>query len=328
MQFLVSTTGSTVPLKDLGPEIQNPTTDRDLALEFSPEDLFRSLDLASAIQGGQLTLRISSASGGLVSITADEYEPALVFQSDITVIPNNVPTSEELAATKISTPVQYNTFPLTVSSTTAIANIVVSNSAKFVDYRVSSGDTAYLYGTGGSDGYFTVNYVIDNKKLVTVQSLANTMGTGRLVILYPPGSTKIGVDTTGFINSSASSLQQTLFDLDQSIGSSLTETEHEKLRQLIHFINEGPAEGFASGAYKEVLPANNPFPTQIVWWESSAKTQKIYEKLISYSLGKSKPSPIQWKMYAEDGTTLLTTVTDTIMYGTGPFELNRTRTIV
>jgi len=42
----------------------------------------------------------------------------------------------------------------------------------------------------------------------------------------------------------------------------ITASDHEILRQLIHFIDSGgPADGFASGAYKEILPTGNPFPT-------------------------------------------------------------------
>jgi len=53
----------------------------------------------------------------------------------------------------------------------------------------------------------------------------------------------------------------------------LTESQHRTLRQLIHFIDEGPAGGFTSGAYKEVL--GGVFPTSIIWWESSSKAKKI-----------------------------------------------------
>lgn len=112
-------------------------------------------------------------------------------------------------------------------------------------------------------------------------------------------------------------------------GSGLTADQHKVLRQLIHFIDEGPAEGFASGAYKEVLPTGNPFPTSIIWWESSGKTQKIVEKLITRSGGAAtnvKPTPIKWKVYDTDGTTVLWTITDAIVYS-GIVESTRTRTI-
>jgi len=109
-------------------------------------------------------------------------------------------------------------------------------------------------------------------------------------------------------------------------GSGITAEEHKTLRHLIHFIDEGPAGGFASGAYKEILPVADPFPTQIIWWESSSKLEKIVEKNITRNTNQT-PAVIQWKMYDTDGTTVLVTVTDTISYS-GIFEISRTRSIV
>lgn len=114
-----------------------------------------------------------------------------------------------------------------------------------------------------------------------------------------------------------------VFDLRSGTG--ISEAAHKALRQLIHFINDGPADGFATGAYKETLPVANPFPTSLIWWESSSKLQKIVEKTLTYT--GAFPTTIEWKMYDTDGTTLLATVTDTISYS-GPFEIDRTRAIV
>ena len=113
---------------------------------------------------------------------------------------------------------------------------------------------------------------------------------------------------------------------DSSGGSTgITEATHNALRTLIHFIDDGPAEGFVSGAFKEILPSG-PFPTSYIWWESVAKINKILELSI---IRDSRKNPIseEWKMYDTDGVTILTTVTDTILYS-GPFETSRTRTIV
>jgi hypothetical protein len=102
---------------------------------------------------------------------------------------------------------------------------------------------------------------------------------------------------------------------------------HAAVRHLIHFIDEGPAEGFASGAYKEVI--GGAFPTSVIWWESSSKLKKIVEKIITRSGGGAtnvKPTPIVWKVYDTDGSTVLATVSDAITYS-GVFETARTRTI-
>lgn len=124
-----------------------------------------------------------------------------------------------------------------------------------------------------------------------------------------------------------SSNRMTLEDTENSpitLSQLLTEGEHKTVRQLIHFIEEGPAEGFASGAYKETLPSANPFPTSIIWWESSSKLKKIVERTITWT--GANPTTDEWKIYDADGSTVLATVSDAISYS-GPFETTRTRTI-
>jgi hypothetical protein len=118
-----------------------------------------------------------------------------------------------------------------------------------------------------------------------------------------------------------------LFDprnVTSSTSSGLTAADHAKLRQLIHFVDQGPAEGFATGAYKEV--SGGIFPTSVIWYTSSAKTSKIVQKDISYNSSKA-PIVIAWSVYGIDGATVLATATDSINY-TGPFETSRTRAIV
>lgn len=108
-------------------------------------------------------------------------------------------------------------------------------------------------------------------------------------------------------------------------GNFLTPGQHEALRQLIHFIDAGPASGFASGAFCEILPSADPFPTSETWYEDATKVKKIVETLYTYT--GPVPSSITWNMYDTDGTTILATVTDAITYASGVFEVSRTRTI-
>ena len=102
----------------------------------------------------------------------------------------------------------------------------------------------------------------------------------------------------------------------------LTESQHEVLRQLIHFIEDGPAEGFASGAYRETTGTVKP--TSIIWYADNTKADKIVEKTLTWT--GVNATTIQWKMYDTDGSTVLATVTDAITYS-GIFETSRTRTI-
>lgn len=104
----------------------------------------------------------------------------------------------------------------------------------------------------------------------------------------------------------------------------ITALDHRTLRQLIHFI-EGPAEGFASGAYEETLPSADPFPTSVIWWTSSAKVDKIVEETITYNANKTINTDT-WQVYDVDGSTVLATVVDTYSYS-GVFVTSKTRTI-
>jgi len=107
-------------------------------------------------------------------------------------------------------------------------------------------------------------------------------------------------------------------------GGGISENQHRALRQLIHFIDNGPANGFASGAYRENLPTGNPFVTSVTWYDDNTKVKKLVQKLITYT--GVLATQVQWKMYDVDGSTVLATVTDAITYS-GIFESDRTRTI-
>jgi hypothetical protein len=144
---------------------------------------------------------------------------------------------------------------------------------------------------------------------------------------YPQNATSdtaVGIERDGSGNLVLKDITGT-FVLDDLGGSGVTETGHKTLRQLIHFIDGGPAEGFASGAYRETLPSADPFPTTITWWTSAAKTAKIVDKTITYNANKTA-NTVQWRVYDVDGSTVLATVTDAIAYSS-VFETSRTRTI-
>ena len=112
--------------------------------------------------------------------------------------------------------------------------------------------------------------------------------------------------------------------LEVSSGSGMTSSEHESLRQLIHFIEEGPSTGFSSGAFKEIV--GQPFPTSIIWYTNAAKTKKIIEKLIVRN-ASNNPTIITWNMYDANGITIINTVVDTFTYINNSFETSRVRTI-
>jgi len=97
---------------------------------------------------------------------------------------------------------------------------------------------------------------------------------------------------------------------------------HSALRQLIHFIDNGPAQGFATGAYRETT--GTIYPTSIIWYNHGGPGKiKIVEKLITWA--GVLPATITWNMYDAAGV-VIATISDAISYS-GMFETSRTRTI-
>lgn len=141
-------------------------------------------------------------------------------------------------------------------------------------------------------------------------------GSDKIVTLYREGDELYFED-----NLNAAASRKSLSNLS---GGGITESQHEALRQLIHFIDDGPASGFPSGSYREALPSGGIFPTSEIWWESSSKLKKIVSLDTTWS-GATITQEI-WKVYDTDGTTVLATVTDAISYS-GVIETTRTRTI-
>jgi hypothetical protein len=123
-------------------------------------------------------------------------------------------------------------------------------------------------------------------------------------------------------NGSRFSLKDVTGEYDpRSGGGGISEVQHNALRQLIHFINDGPTDGFASGSFKESEAV--VFPTYEIWWESSSKLKKIVSLDTTWT--GPKITGEVWKIYDTDGSTVLVTVTDAIAYS-GIFEASRTRT--
>lgn len=109
-------------------------------------------------------------------------------------------------------------------------------------------------------------------------------------------------------------------EYDPRSGGGISEAQHKALHDLIHFIDEGPADGWTSGAYKETT-WSGVFPQTVIWYTDSGKSKKIVELTITWT--GVNPTTEVWEMYDATGA-LLVTVTDSITYS-GIFEQNRTR---
>jgi len=161
----------------------------------------------------------------------------------------------------------------------------------------------------------------DLSKVVTINSI---IATGKPVL---------------FIDIDAPSLSKTSGDLDEImsslgyayVGEAPTTTttlasqyeNHDNLRSMVHFIDNGPANGFPSGAFRETT--GGVFPTLVVWYDDNTKAKKIVELIIVRNPNRT-PATETWNMYDTDGVTVLVTVVDTIAYS-GVTETSRTRTI-
>lgn len=118
--------------------------------------------------------------------------------------------------------------------------------------------------------------------------------------------------------------EKTLLIAVAAAPSPLTASQHAALRTLNHWAAEGPFESY-SGAYLETLPAAAAFPTDWIWWASSAKAAKLMDETVTYNSNMTVATQ-RWRVYNSDGSTVLLTATDTMTYS-GVFELTRTRVI-
>lgn len=89
---------------------------------------------------------------------------------------------------------------------------------------------------------------------------------------------------------------------------------------IIFYLDDGPVAG-----YKETTPFGAAFSTAQTWYTDSTKTKKVVELLLTLNLN-NQPTTEVWNLYAADGATISSTVTDTITYQNA-FEATRTRTL-
>lgn len=99
----------------------------------------------------------------------------------------------------------------------------------------------------------------------------------------------------------------------------IDDNEHKSLRQLMHFLDDGPGDGFSNNPYKEIY--GGLFPSRITWWTDSNKNYKIFQTEIT----RSGVFPItqSYKIYTSIGT--LSSVATDVIYYSGSIEVSRIR---
>lgn len=141
--------------------------------------------------------------------------------------------------------------------------------------RLQQNDKVVISGTiGGADGNYTVDQVIDNLTFRVNESIASSSG-GVCTTKHPEGASKVGFNSTGLSQTTASNVQEAIEDLDAAIaGGGLTEAAHELLDTLAHEIVEG--------SYDEPIYSGNRVDAYVIW-ETAAKLKKIREELYTYT---------------------------------------------
>jgi hypothetical protein len=169
------------------------------------------------------------------------------------------------------------------------------------------------------------NQTADNlalSKLSSPDGVIPASGQVELTLFNAPEAIQNDTELQAYINAGSLLLEIDGVTLTAEQTASLPVVQHMAIRQLIHFIDSGPAEGFASGAYRQVT--GTTFPTAIIWYDKAGVgKKKIVEKTIAWT--GVNPTTITWKIY-DSAETLLATVADAISYS-GAFETSRTRTI-
>lgn len=173
--------------------------------------------------------------------------------------------------------------------------------------RIVSGHNE-LSGSGELSHYALDNFVGSGSFLVV--SGVNAPAAARTLVAGP-GLIALDGGPGGLLQIQATPLLGTL-----------TEDQHKTLRQLIHFIDDGPGDGFVLSPFKEVT--GFPFETQVTWWETALKVRRIYQSEITRSDGWL-PVTQSYKVFALDGITVAARATDVITYVSGCFETFRSR---
>lgn len=274
---------------------------------------------------------------GAVVATSGDYAASLVSNdSSITgatvkdALDNLVPTTRQVIAGTgltgggaLSANITLNVIGNADGSIVANANdIQVGILATDAQHGVRGGGTQHALVNGSSAGFMSAS---DFTKLAGVEAGAEVNDVFSVFGRVGAVVATLSDYAASLVTNDSSVIGATVKDALDSLMSGGSGS-HRTLRELIHFISEGPAGGFTSGAYRENLPVS-PFPTSLIWWTDSGKTEKIVELTITRD-SQQRPTIKLWQMYDTDGVTVTETVSDAITYsGTTPFELYRTRTI-
>lgn len=147
------------------------------------------------------------------------------------------------------------------------------------------------------------------------------------VTLQVSGATTTTADSVVFVNRVATAMQFTDGPSGSlALGQLLTSVSgkpgsHNTTPDIIHWLSDGPGDGFPSGSTRRVVLVGS-LPQSETWYTSSALTTKLYSIAYTYT-GLLCTTRVQ-TLYANN--VAVRTVTDTISYAQGIFAPIITRT--
>jgi len=193
----------------------------------------------------------------------------------------------ELAATGGASSA-YKSAVTAVSTTSGTKRVVISGFDVSIerDTPVQAGDKVVLAGNAAA-GTYTINTIINATTFDVVEAIVTSTG-GTVEFRYPAGAKKVGVDTTGFSSSGATTLQSLLTDLDSSISPG-TNTDF-----LLDNEPPRPTTNYA------ITRSGN-----VVTKEEWKRIDTTLLKSIDYTRASGVITQEDRKVFATDGTTLL-----------------------
>lgn len=213
MALRVSTTGFDVPLDDLGIVIEHPTTNRDLFLEFTSDELKESEDLTLAIQNSDLLV-----DDGQFEINANDYNPNEVINQELFLkVDKRFISHDELSAGYLDTPIESGVFPLALNSTASVTKNIYVPAARWGTWQIDIGDLVVINGSTAADGTYTIDSISDHQNFIVVEPIADSTG-GNITVYHPNAASRIGINDNDFQTVSGSNLQEVLDSVDDALG--------------------------------------------------------------------------------------------------------------
>lgn len=144
--------------------------------------------------------------------------------------------------------------------------------------------------------------------------------------VYVCGPSVAAADKAVLLDRTANSLRLTDGTTSHVLGELVTSTtgqvgSHNALLDIIHFLADGPGDGWASGAVG-VDTYSGPLRTGTTWYADDTLAKKIVAMAWTYAgplVATQKTT-----LYAADGISVTRTVTDTFSYN-GPLRAQRSR---